>query len=424
MVRRLRAAGWETFLVGGVVRDLLLGRVPTDLDVVTAAPARTVRALFDHTIPVGEEFGVVAVVMDGHPYQVASFRHEGPYLDGRRPSYVEPADAPTDVRRRDFTINALLYDPLADRVIDHVDGLADLDRRLIRTVGDPSARFGEDRLRMLRAVRFAAELGFRLDPAALAAIVRQAGEIGMVSAERIRDELVRLLVAPGRTDGVRLLAQTGLLAHVLPEVAALAGPAGGAPGGDLDRLELTIAALGGLRKPGPVLALATLLHLAEPADAAEGICRRLRVSTAERRTIVSLVREHARLQDAPALRAAEIRGLLRHARAADLLELYRVRAAAAGAPPDIYRRAAEIFAGAVGAVRRPLLRGDDLIALGYAPGRVFPRILDALEAARGRGEISTADEARVWVRAHFPAGAPRHPEEPVPRPESRVDNGG
>lgn len=424
IVRRLRAAGWETFLVGGVVRDLLLGRVPADLDVVTAAPTEAVAALFEHTIPVGAEFGVVAVVLDGHPYQVASFRREGPYLDGRRPSYVEPADVAADARRRDFTINALFYDPLADEVLDLVDGRADLDRRLIRTVGDPTARFGEDRLRMLRAVRFAAELGFAIDPAALAAIVQQAGEIRMVSAERIREELVRLLVASGRAEGVRLLAQTGLLAHILPEVAPPTRPAGGGPGSDLDRFERTIAALGHLRKPGPVLAMATLLHLVEPADAVEVICRRLRVSTGERRAVAVLVREHTRLEGAASLRAAEIRGLLRHTRAAELLELYRVRAASAGAPPDAYRRAAEILAGAGGAVPRPLLKGDDLIALGHSPGPAFSRMLEAVEAARGRGEISTADEARAWVRAHYPAGAARPAEEPSPRLDSRVNSGG
>ena len=277
---------------------------------------------------------------------------------------------------------------------------------------------------MLRAVRFAAELGFAIDPAALAVIVRQAGEIRGVSAERIREELVRLLVAPGRVEGMGLLAQTGLLAHILPEVAAFTGPAGGAPGGDLDRFERTIAALGRLRKPGPVLAMAALLHLVEPADSVEAICRRLRVSTAERRAIASLVREHTRLEGAASLRAAEIRGLLRHARAAELLELYRVRAASAGAPPDTYRRAAEILAGAAGAVSPPLLKGDDLIALGYSPGPAFPRMLEAVEAARGRGEISTADDARTWVRARYPAGAPRRAEEPSPRLDSRVNNGG
>lgn len=424
IVRRLRAAGWETYLVGGVVRDLLLGRVPSDLDVVTAASPEAVRALFDHTIQVGEEFGVVAVVAGGRPYQVASFRREGPYLDGRRPAFVEPADAASDVRRRDFTVNALLYDPLADEVIDLVGGRADLDRRVIRTVGDPAARFGEDRLRMLRAIRFSAELGFAIDASALAAIRQQAGGIQVVSAERIREELVRLLTAPGRAEGVRVLAETGLLGHVLPEVAALAEPRDGARDRDPTRFERTVAALGFLKNPAPPLALAVLLHLVEPADAVESICCRLRFPAVQRRTVAALVRGYRRLEGAPTLRTAEIRGLLRGIRAADLLEVYRVWAAAAGASPSTYRRAAEVLTGTGVTGWRPLLAGDDLIALGFAPGPEFARLLDAVEAARGRGEVSTADEARAWVRVRYRAGAPRRAEEPSLRPDTRADNGG
>jgi poly(A) polymerase len=401
-----------------------LGRTPADLDIVTAAPPEAVTALFDHTIPVGREFGVVAVVVEGRPYQVASTRREGPYLDGRRPSYVEPADVAADVRRRDFTVNGLLYDPSTDAIIDYVGGRSDLEQRLIRTIGDPDARFSEDRLRMLRAVRLAGELGFAIEPAAMEAIARLASGICLVSSERIREELIRLLVSPGRAVAVRRLAETGLLAHLLPEVAPAAPPDADASGGHRHRFERTLAALDRLHHPGPVLAMATLLHLVEPPAAIEAICRRLRFSTAERRAIEWLVREHIRLEAAAHLRAAEVRSLLRRGRAAELLELYRVRAIAEGAPAETVRRAAEILAGTSAAVPKPLLRGDDLIAMGYAPGPAFPRMLEAVEAAHSRGEIATADEARAWVRARYPAGPSSSPAEPSPRRHSRPIGGG
>lgn len=406
------------------MRDLLLGRPPKDLDIVTAAPPEATAALFERTVPIGAEFGVVAVVLDGHPYQVATFRREGPYLDGRHPSFVEYTDVRADVLRRDFTVNALLYDPLTDAVIDHVGGRADLERRLIRTVGDPTERFLEDRLRMLRAVRFAAELEFAIDPATLEAIGALAPRITDVSAERLRDELLRLLVAPGRATGVRLLESTGLLKAVLPEVAAMTGvpqPPEFHPEGDV--LTHTALALEHLRAPSPVLAMATLLHdVGKPATLtvsdrirfhnhasvgaamAEAICQRLRLSGAETRAIVTLVADHLRVGDLPAMRPGRAVRFLRRSDIDDLLELHRVDCLASHRDLRVHEWALQARREMSAEPPPRLLTGDDLIALGYRPGPRFAEILDAADVAAAEGEFTTRDEAHAWVRARFPAG--------------------
>jgi hypothetical protein len=410
-----------------VVRDLLLGRVPADLDIVTAAPLEVVAGLFARTVPVGAEFGVTAVVIGGRSYEVAQFRSEGPYRDGRRPSYVGPAGLEDDIRRRDFTINALVYDPLTDTVIDHVGGQADLAARVIRTVGDAAARFAEDHLRMLRAVRLTAELRFTLDAAAEDAMRTLAPRIRAVSAERVHEELVRLLVAPGRDDAVRLLARTGLLAVLLPEVAALSGRDVAVAGGRVtDALTLTIQALGRLRRPSAVVAIATALLLIDTPGVPEAICRRLRFSAAERRAIVALVRDHHRVPDLPLLRTGALRGLFGRMAPADLLEVYRVRAEVEGRSRDPYIRAAEVVAAHAGGrgIPGPLLTGDDLVKLGFEPGPGFAQVLDAVDAARARGEIATPAEAAAWVRARFAAGASVRVAEASPGLESPRDDGG
>ncbi|MGQ0571145.1 MAG: CCA tRNA nucleotidyltransferase [Armatimonadota bacterium] len=426
IVRRLRAAGWETYLVGGVVRDLLLDRAPADLDLVTAAPPEVISTLFDRTIPVGAEFAVVAVVLEGHPYQVATFRREGPYLDGRRPAYVEQADATADVQRRDFTINALLYDPIDDRLIDHVGGRADLARRVIRTVGDPWARLAEDRLRMLRAVRLAAELGFAIDASTLEAITALAGTVVTVSAERIREELVKLLVAPGRAEAMWLLVRTGLLAAILPEVATLAGRrTSPTTAAGVDGLTQTCMALQQLSRPTTELAMATVLHHLESPPQVEELCRRLRFPNAEARTIAALVENLPRVSRLPGMPLHEVRALLERLPVADLLELSRVDALARSADLALYRRVAGVVAGLGGPSSRPrILSGEDLIALGYEPGPQFAGILEAVDRARSRGDIVTPDEARSWVLGHFPAGHPSGPTEPFTGLDSGRNQGG
>jgi poly(A) polymerase len=413
VVDRLQRAGWETYLVGGVVRDLMLGRPPADLDIVTAAPPEAVRALFGHTVAVGAEFGVVAVVLDGRPYQVATFRREGPYLDGRRPSFVEPGDLASDAARRDFTINALYFDPRTGTVHDLVGGRADLAARLVRAVGDPAERFREDRLRMLRAVRLATELEFALEARTRAAIQASAPLVASVAAERVRDELLRLLAAPARVAGMRLLAETGLLAAILPE---LAEPAAG------DRLATTLACLEALRRPDPTLALAASVHTLEPARV-EAVARRLRLPAAQRRAVVALVGGLAAIPALARARTSRARAILRRAGAAALLELARAAAAARGGGTGAARAAAVVVASWPPDGLAPLLSGRDLRALGLAPGPQYQAILDAVDEARARGEIASPGDARAWVRARFGAGSVGAIVEPNRRPAAGGSGG-
>jgi len=424
IVRRLRDRGYSAYWVGGCVRDLEMGRDPHDYDIATDARPSEIAALFDHPTLIGARFGVVVVTLGGHRYEVSTFRTEGPYLDGRRPSRVEFADARTDVLRRDFTINGLLYDPLANKTIDYVGGRADIARRLVRTIGDPAARFAEDRLRMLRAIRLAAELEFGVEAATLQAISSHAAAIAAVSAERIRDELFRLLTSPGRGQAVRLLHETGLLRAILPEVAATSGvpqPPEFHPEGDV--FTHTVLALEHLRRPTPVLAMAALLHdIGKPrtltrsdrirfnehdavgARMAEAICRRLRCSGHDTDRIVALVREHLRLKDLPKMREARAKRFLLHPDAGDHLELHRADCLASHGDLSVYHWAVEALRNL--AAQPPahprLITGDDLVALGYHPGPQFAAMLELVEDAQLEGRIATRDEAIALIRQAFP----------------------
>jgi poly(A) polymerase len=424
VVRRLRSAGFEVYWVGGCVRDIEMGRIPHDYDIVTDARPEQVTALFADALPVGARFGVVIVPMDGHQYEVATFRTEGPYLDGRRPSLVTFVDAASDVRRRDFTINGLLYDPLEGHTHDFVGGRADIAARIVRTIGNPEARFAEDHLRMLRALRLAAELGFEIEPETFRAIRANATAITSVSPERIRDELTRLLVSPRRGDGLRTLEASGLLAAILPEVAAMIGveqPPEFHPEGDV--FVHTVLALERLREPHPVLALGTLLHdVGKPPTQtqtdrirfhghdevggalAEEICRRLRLPAAETARVTSLVREHLRVKELPKMRPAKAKRFLLRADAADHLELHRADCLASHGRLDVYEWAVAARAAMLEEHPRPvpLLTGDDLIALGYHPGPQFKDILDAAWDAQLEGALRTTDDARAFVRARYP----------------------
>ena len=223
VVRRLHEEGFEAFFAGGCVRDMLLHKIPQDYDITTNARPEEIRRLFSETIPVGARFGVMLVVIDGEPFEVATFRHDGPYLDGRRPSHVRYGTLEEDILRRDFTINGMVYDPIADRLIDLVDGRTDLEGRLLRAIGEPQARLEEDRLRMIRAVRFAASLGFTIDPRTFAAIQQLAATITTIAWERIGDEVTRILIEGGARRGFELLDESGLLQVLLPEIVALKG---------------------------------------------------------------------------------------------------------------------------------------------------------------------------------------------------------
>ncbi|MEK6562756.1 MAG: CCA tRNA nucleotidyltransferase, partial [Candidatus Binatota bacterium] len=223
VIKRLREKGYEAYLAGGCVRDYLLRKTPQDYDIATEAKPEAIQEIFPKTIAVGTQFGVILVILDGDPFEVATFRHDGPYLDGRRPSHVRFATMQEDILRRDFTINGMMYDPIADQVIDLVGGREDLGRRLVRAIGDPRERFREDRLRMARAVRFAASLGFTIEEGTFRAIQEQAPTITQISWERIGDEVTRILTEGEARRGFQLLDETRLLQVIFPEIEAMKG---------------------------------------------------------------------------------------------------------------------------------------------------------------------------------------------------------
>ncbi len=425
IVARLQGAGHIAYYAGGCVRDALRGVVPKDYDIATSAHPEAVQALFPRHVAIGAHFGVICVLEGGFQFEVASFRADGVYIDGRRPANVTFTTDQGDAERRDFTVNGMFFDPVAGEVIDYVGGQRDLSARVLRAIGDPAARLREDRLRLLRAVRFAAGLGFEIEPATWAAVRAQAGEIGVVSAERIRDELVKIFVAPTRVAGFDLLAASGLMRAVLPEVDALQGceqPPAFHPEGDVfvhTRLMLSLL-------PEVVsvpLVFAVLLHdIGKPAcfsqDPAEDnrirfsghehvgaemtwrIMERLRFSRAEIDATVEAVRQHMAFKDVQQMRVAKLKRFMARPGFADELELHRVDCTGSHGMLDnhVFLQAKREEFAQEPLIPKPLVTGHDLIALGLKPG---PRIGELLEAAQTRqleGGFADRDAALAWVR--------------------------
>ncbi|MCK6556782.1 CCA tRNA nucleotidyltransferase [Candidatus Binatia bacterium] len=422
---RLGAAGFTAYLAGGCVRDRLLGREPKDFDVATDANTTAVQELFPRTVPVGVQFGVVLVLYEGEPIEVVTFRADAPYADGRHPTGVRSGTPLEDAQRRDFTVNGMFLDPATDTVIDYVGGQADLAARVIRAIGDPLARFAEDRLRLMRAVRFAAHLDFVIAPTTFAAMQDLAPSVTDMAWERIGDEIVRMLTQGPRGTARRafeLLDSSGLLRAVLPEVAAMQGVAQSPdfhPEGDV--WEHTLRVLAQLDGHSEALALAALLHdVAKPctlghkgsritfyghceqgADMAADVCQRLRRSRETRERVDYLVRHHLRLTSAPEMRLSTLKRFLAEDGIDELLELARLDSLAASGDLTHYefcmRRRAELAAQAQ--LRPPpLLRGRDLLALGLRPGPRVGQLLAAVADAQLDGTLRTRDEALAWVR--------------------------
>jgi poly(A) polymerase len=434
---KLRAAGYEAYLAGGCVRDLLLGREPTDYDVATSATPDVVLGLFPRTFAVGAHFGVVLVANgDGEGYtvtEVATFRSDGAYSDGRHPDAVKyTKNAEEDVLRRDFTINGLLLDPLQSAddlrasVIDHVGGLADLDAGVVRAIGRPELRFEEDHLRILRGVRFAARFGFDLEPWTAAAMRRLSPKTAAVSRERVRDELTKMLTEGHARRAFELLDETGLLAEVLPEIARMKGveqPPQYHPEGDV--WAHTLLLLRQLESGCPLtLAWGALLHdVGKPptfrrapdrirfdghvevgvAIGAE-ICRRFRFSNDETRQILALIQNHMRFADAQRMKASTLKRFFRLESFDQHLALHRMDCLAGGGNLDHWEFVHErYFATPEEAVRpRPLITGRELIAAGYKPGAAFKVMLRAVEDAQLEGTISAAAEALALIGERFP----------------------
>jgi len=436
IVETLRGKGYEAYFAGGCVRDLLMGREPHDFDVGTSATPDIVLACFPRTFAVGAHFGVVLVADEDAVTEVATFRSDGAYSDGRRPDSVRyTLSAGEDVQRRDFTINGLLLDPLAApqfssqqlrcAVLDYVDGLADLDAGIIRAIGEPARRFEEDQLRLLRAVRFAARFGFAIEPVTLAAIRAMAPKISSVSRERVREELTKMLTEGHARRAFELLDETGLLAEVLPEIAKMKGiqqPAQYHPEGDV--WTHTLMLLEQIEAGAPLtLAWGALLHdVGKPATfrvapdrirfdghvdvgvaiGAE-ICRRFRFSNDETRQILALIENHMRFADAERMKPSTLKRFFRLEEFPQHLALHKMDCMAASGNLDHWSFVRERYeAMPEEAVRPvPLLTGRELIAAGYEPGPRFKEILHAVEDAQLEGTIHTSDEAMAMVRERF-----------------------
>jgi poly(A) polymerase len=426
IVSRLREAGHLAYFAGGSVRDMVAGKVPKDFDIATDATPEIVQKIFPRTYAVGAHFGVVVVVEDGANFEVATFRSDDVYIDGRRPSAVHFATPEEDAKRRDFTINGMFFDSGKNEVIDFVGGRADLEAKLVRAIGDPVQRFAEDRLRLLRAVRFAAVLGYKIDKQTWEALVANASSINEISAERIREELVRIFVSPNRLRGWDLLDRSGLLKNILPEIEAMKGceqPEQFHPEGDVfQHTRLMMQLL-----PDEVsvpLVFSVLLHdVAKPVTAAvdetgrirfnghdrvgaemtEQIMERLRFSRAEIDATVEMVRQHMVFKDVPRMRVAKLKRFMARPTFAEELELHRVDCASSHRMMDNYEfllQKREEFANEP-IIPPPLVTGEDLIALGLAPGPKFGEILEAIETRQLEGTLRTREEALDWVKREY-----------------------
>ena len=433
--RRLKDSGHQAYLVGGCVRDIVLGRRPVDYDVATEATPDQVQKLFPDSLAVGAQFGVMVVTEDpGAPpatqVEVATFRSDLGYSDGRHPDQVVYSRSPQqDVRRRDFTINALLLDPETGQVLDFVGGRDDIQAGIIRAIGEPEQRFREDKLRMLRAVRFAARFGYAIEEATLASILGLAPQIGQVSAERIRDELTKLLTEGAARRGFELLDQTHLLEEILPEIARMKGvpqPPEFHPEGDV--WQHTLIMLDGLEAgSSPTLAWGVLLHdvgkpptfkpPAGPRDRirfdehvevgvrmAETICRRLRFSNQDIEQVAALVANHMRFKDVGRMKVSTLKRFARLERFPEHLELHRLDCISSHGSLDAYNFVQHFLAETPAEQVRPprLVTGEDLMALGFRPGPSYKVMLDAVEEAQLSGLIGTREQALAFVQQSFP----------------------
>ncbi|HYL68787.1 MAG TPA: CCA tRNA nucleotidyltransferase [Candidatus Limnocylindria bacterium] len=427
--RTLRGAGHQAYLVGGCVRDILLGREPTDYDVSTDATPDCVQALFPDSLAVGAQFGVMIVTDGAAQVEVATFRSDVGYSDGRHPDQVVFASAAReDVQRRDFTINALLLDPETNEVLDYVGGRDDLRAGIIRAIGQPAERFREDKLRMIRAVRFAARFRYAIEARTFSAIVKLVPDICQVSAERIRDELTKILTEGAARRGFELLDETRLLPEILPEAARMKGveqPPQFHPEGDV--WLHTLMMLEQLQ-PGcsPTLAWGVLLHdvgkpptFAPPSGPdgrirfdrhvevgtrmAEAICRRLRSSNDDTQQIAALVANHLRFKDVSQMRLSTLKRFVRLDRFAEHLELHRLDCLSSHRNLDAYEFVRHFLAETPPEQVRPprLLTGDDLVEMGFLPGPAFKEILDAVEEAQLNGTLHTHEEAERFVEKSF-----------------------
>ncbi len=428
IVKQLRDKGFQALFAGGCVRDHLMGETPKDIDIATDAPPEKIQHLFSRTVPVGVQFGVILVIEEGVAFQVATFRSDGKYVDGRHPEEVKYSKTPQeDASRRDFTMNGLYFDPLDQKVLDFVGGREDIQKKIVRTIGDPVTRFEEDKLRLLRAVRFTSTLDFQLELHTHEALRQLSAKITEVSAERIREELVKLLAGGHADRGLALLDETGLLEKILPEVSRMKGveqPPQFHPEGDVFvHTRMMMGMLDQLPERPVVLAVSTLLHdVGKPptfreapdrirfdnhdrvgARMAREICQRLRFSNDETDQISEGVEKHMDFKNAPKMREATLKRFMRRPTFPWEIEMHRIDCLASHGDLAVYGFLKEKYTEFQKETPRPepLITGNDLIQLGFPPGPRFKEILSSVEDQQLEHRLSSKEEAVRWVLEHF-----------------------
>ena len=390
IIRELRHHGHEAYLVGGCVRDMVMKIEPADYDIATSAHPEEIMQIFPRTRSIGVQFGVVLVLYRGHPFEVATFRSDEAYVDGRRPTGVVFTDAKQDVLRRDFTINGLLYDPISETVIDYVDGQSDIRARIVRAIGDPHARFEEDKLRILRAIRFGARLGYTIEQQTWNAVQAMAPKIHQVSGERIREELGRILTEGQAALGMRMMDASGLRKEILPELVWN------------DHVEHSLRFV----KTGsqPDFAMGILLH-DTPINDVRKIVERLKFSRAEMNHIIALVENLPQFSAIRQMSVSSLKRFFRTSRFEDHLALARIHLITAGSDLSDYdfahRKQHEWSDDDIRPV--PLITGDDLIQMGFTPGPQFKQILTRVEDEQLEGRLQTRSDAVGFITRNYGA---------------------
>ncbi len=421
IAKKLTEKGRVAYFAGGCVRDYLMNVTPHDFDIATNARPEEVESFFLKTVPVGKQFGVVLVVESGQPFEVATFRREGGYADGRHPTQVAFTEPEEDAQRRDFTVNGLFYNPVDGCVLDFVRGQSDIRDRVIRAIGDPRKRFEEDKLRILRAVRFASTLDFAIEPKTWEAVTSMAPQIRCVSAERIRDEVVKILTRHGAGRGLKLLSQSGLLREILPEVEAMKNvrqPEAFHPEGDV--FEHTQALLDRLENPSPVLALSALLHdIGKPqtyavrndkitfyehacvgAQMARQIMKRLRFSNDEIDQVAVCVENHMAFADVQKMRSGKLKRLLARPTFGEELELHRIDCEAShGMLQNFHFLKEKMKEFEREELKpKPFVNGHDLLALGMIPGPPMKPLLEEIYDGQLEGSLKTREDAIAYAK--------------------------
>ncbi len=429
LVTELREAGHKAFCVGGCTRDTLLSTEPKEYDITTSATPEEVSKIFQHTVPIGVSFGVILVIMGKYQFEVATFRKDQGYSDSRHPdSVVYSSQEQEDVLRRDFTINGMLYDPISEEVIDYVDGISDLKNKIVRTIGDPNKRFNEDKLRMMRAIRFSSRYKFELDLETFHAIEELAADITQVSSERIRDEILKIITQSNPGHGIRMLSESGLLKYVLPDVEVMRGveqPPEFHPEGDvfvhtcmvLDKLFENQEGV-----VSPELAMGALLHdVGKPptfsvsdrirfnghdrlgADMSKSICKDLKFSNKQIEIIYALIKEHLKFKDVFKMKKSTLKRFIGMPHFEEHMALHLADCQASHGMTAAYDFIMEKFDEFADEEIKPapLLSGKELIEMGYQPGPLFSEILDYVEEAQLEGSIKNAEEAKQLVTEKY-----------------------